>query len=547
MLLIVLTIAAAVAVNSKSVHDYVLKQATEMLAEKLQTRVSIDSAAISLLKGSVKFYGMEIDDQQQRRMLRIDRLETRIRPSALLRKEIIIMKADVAGLDALLQKASKEEPANYQFIIDAFKKDSTQQEKLETKGGQKLALKFRARKINLDNIHIKYDGNNLPRKNTGKPHRGFFDAKHFDLTTSLQLTIDSVGKDGMTAQLTQCTIRDSITGIDIRDLRTDIRIAQGKLYLKNITIQQKSTILNIDEGEITLPSKKEGRTLSYQTGTITGKVLLKDISRAFAPVLSKFNLPLNLSVSMSGTDSTMAFRDILVTTVDKRLHINADGNIRNLKDKYKLDIRFNVHKMTAKSGIKERIINQFPVKKMMMKQLHALGNITYRGQLAVLRKRETFQGRLLTAGGSLYFHLNINDSTKYVSGNVKSKSFHLGKIMNIKGLGDMSAEASFKVDISKKRTARMRRQKGGKLPIGSVDALIEETRFKGIHIKNLSATITSDGAEANGDLVQQGKWRDLYCSFTFTDTDQMHKMKIRHPGIRFHKKSDPKARKLSSR
>ena len=82
----------------------------------------------------------------------------------------------------------------------------------------------------------------------------------------------------------------------------------------------------------------------------------------------------------------------------------------------------------------------------------------------------------------------------------------------------------------------MRRQDGGKLPIGSVNAQIEDCSFKKIHFRNLLMNIKSNGAVAMGDLTKLGKWRDLYCSFSFTNTDQMHKLKIMKPGIKFHKK-----------
>ena len=41
-----------------------------------------------------------------------------------------------------------------------------------------------------------------------------------------------------------------------------------------------------------------------------------------------------------------------------------------------------------------------------------------------------------------------------------------------------------------------------------------------------------------GDIYQRGKHRDLYISFSFTNTDEMQKMKITKPGIKFHKVTD---------
>ena len=76
--------------------------------------------------------------------------------------------------------------------------------------------------------------------------------------------------------------------------------------------------------------------MEYSTSQIRGRVLLKDIARPFAPVLSRFSIPLTLQTRMSGNDNAMYFRDVFVGTTDKRLSIRATGRIANLKDKYKL-------------------------------------------------------------------------------------------------------------------------------------------------------------------------------------------------------------------
>ena len=567
--IVVLLGGATLLLNTKSVQNKMLKKATELLTEKLQTTVGIDSISVNLFAQEIRLYGISVEDQQQRKMLQLKKLAVDLSLNKLLQNEIRVKKAEISGLDALLLKPSKEEPANYQFILDAFKKekkDSTAIQQPESNKKSPMILDVSNAK--LSDIHIKYNDNDItllqakyekrwlshptisiqqlrfitdnhkPRKNTGKPKRGFFDAGHLDITTNLEIVIDSMGNDGLMARLTQCTARDSVSGIDIRDLRADVRADKNKVRLREVVVQQKGTILNIDEGELTLPNKREGRALSFTTGTIRGKALLKDISRLFAPVLANFTLPLNLSVQASGNDSTIAFRNIRVTTDDKKLSIQANGDISHLKDKEKLDIRFNVSKMTAAGDIKQRIINQFPVKKLMMKQLNNLGNISYAGQFAVLWKREVFQGVLRTAGGPLNFRFTLDENNKYIIGNASSKAFDIGKVMDMKDIGKIAANADFKIDISKPRTAKMRQQKGGELPIGSVSAQVEDCSYKKIHVRNLSANIKSDGAVASGDIVQRGMRRDLFCSFSFTNTDEMQKIKITKPGIKFHKISD---------
>lgn len=602
--LLALFFIALVLLNTDAVRSRILKRANELMTEQLGTKVKIGDVDISLLHQSILFSNLALDDKEQRPMLKIERLGVELKLLQLLKKQIVIEDAEFNGVEALLLKPSKEEPANFQFLIDAFskKKDTDSTKPKEPKKKVELEVDH----VLLNNIHLRYNDydarlqkaefdmgwlgnptltvehlealwvsttkkgpidnhahvdqlaarlrrgnydvtvgglhfktdNGLPRKNTGKPKRGFFDTGHFDVTANLHLLIDSIASDTLKAHLLECTAQDSVMGIDIRDLHSQIFTNYKKVNIRDMVVQLKNTMLHIPEGEMNLPSKKEGRTLSYSTGTITGHTLLKDISRTFAPVLGDFSYPLHLSVKMSGTNETISFRDIVVKSDNQLLRINATGDIKNLKNKYDLTLHFKINQMMAESGEPAKIINQFTVKKLMMNQLGALGDIGFVGNVNILWKKELFDGRLQTLAGPIDIQFGIDDIEKYITGQVKTEGFNLGQVMDVGDLKDIICSADFKVDISKVRTAEKRKEKGGKLPICTVNALVEDCKFKLIHIRNLSAKIESDGAEALGDIYQQGKRRDLYFSFSFTDTDDMKKMKIRNPGIRFHEMSE---------
>ena len=109
--------------------------------------------------------------------------------------------------------------------------------------------------------------------------------------------------------------------------------------------------------------------------------------------------------------------------------------------------------------------------------------------------------------------------------------------MDMPDIGKIACKANFKFDISKPRTALMRKQKGGKLPIGQVDAEVYEAAYKKVKVRNIVANIKSDGAVADGNLAMKGGRVDVLCSFSFTNTNEMKKTKIK-PGIRFHKLSE---------
>lgn len=384
----------------------------------------------------------------------------------------------------------------------------------------------------INGLHFSND-NHHPRKNAGKPKRGFFDAEHVNAYADLKLTVDYNKLDSVFGRLTECTVRDTIMGVDIRDLHTDFLYNKEGLHLRDFFVQQVNTTLRFDKGFIQLPSKKTGRPFTFRTSFIKGRAILKDISRPFAPVLKDFTEPLNLSVRFSGEADCLRFNDVRVSTDDKQLQVAAKGTITGLKDKTQLRVHFDIDRMTAKGGSKERIIKQFPVKRFMMKQLHALGTLHYTGSFNVLYKKEEFQGRLGTAAGALNFYFALDENNKYLSGRASTDSIEIGRVMDMKDIGPVAATATFKVDISKPRTAIMRKRLGGKLPIGEVHAHVMRASYKFVRTRDLTVHIVSDGAVAQGSLDAPGKWMDLSCTFSFTNTNEMQKTKI-NPKMKLH-------------
>jgi len=591
--IILLGVVAFFTLNSSSFQAKMLGKATDMLQEKLETKVQIDRIYFDLLEFDVELYGVDIEDREQRKMFQMDELEVALSLRRLLMNEISLKKASINGLRARLYKED-DQPANYQFVIDAFKKDTTEtQGEEEAKKKKKMA--FNISKANIKNIDVSYNenqvkigdisyhqgwiggktgtvkdvylqwtsetkkgpndnlasidkmkfkeegegsvveleglhfrkDNRLPRKNTGKPKRGYFDAGHLDITANMTVALHHIDKDSICASLYQCTAKDTVTGFDIRDLRCDVTVIQGVAHIKNLQLQQVDTKLKIEKAEMVLPNKKDSIPLSFNTGTITGTAYLRDIARPFAPALENFKLPVTLSLNMNGTDEALHFRDVKVKTPDNKLSIDATGDITNLKGKEDLAIVFNVSNLTTTSPKVMDIINQFTVKKLMMDQLKMLGTIGYKGTFGVYWKREAFNGVLSTKAGDLNFDLELDEKNKYLNGSLSSKSLDIGRTFEVDGVGNLACRAKFNIDISKERTAQIRTNKNGNLPIGKVHVDIDEANYKKIRTTNISADIESDGCNATGNVQKPGKLMDFSLSFVYTSTTEGHSVKIK--------------------
>ena len=389
----------------------------------------------------------------------------------------------------------------------------------------------------IDNLTFTTD-NHKPRKNANKPKRGYFDAGHFDILAKLHVHIDSIGKDTVRATVLSGDINDRGSGLHVTNLTCKVATNKKTALVNNFVVKMANTTVTFNRADLQLPSKKEGRKFSFKTSVIKGTTLLKDISKPFAPVLAKFTMPVSFQTLMSGSDEGLYFRDVHVYTPKQQLKVDATGYITGLKDKYQLKVHFDVQRMSTTGKHAIDIINLFPLKrKFMMKQVDALGHIGYTGYFEVLWKKEQFFGTLSTQVGKLGFEFILDENNKYLIGNARTDSLELGKAMDMPGLGKIVAKADFRFDYSKVRTAQMRKRLGGKLPIGIIRAEIAEGSYKKIKVRNVFAEIISDGAVADGNIVMKGKRMDVLCGFSFTNTNEMSKTRIK-PGIRFHGLSD---------
>ena len=590
---VVLLLATVIICNSSYVQNKMIGLATDAIKKELNAEVRIGSIDVNLLGQRASINDVVLKDQQGRDMLRVKEIWGNLRLLPLLRGRVVLKEFSVSDVDVLVVQP-EEGPANYQFILDATKKDKKKKKsttfQLDLRHAllKHLNVKYNDKQFQLEQAiygywrgkhkltvhhletdvtkpmkkdtidwhfdtgmvtatmdddgkkHVDIKGlkvisdNHKPRRNTNRPHRGAYDRGHLDITADMGIDILHYGKDTLSARLANCCIMDTVTGIDFKDVTADISVRGKRVHLSDLIIQQASTKINVAAGDIMLPDKKKGTSLQYRADSITARVMLKDISQPFAPMLKKFSIPLNLRVSLSGTNKGMTFRGIHVNTDDMKFIVNATGIMRDLDKGRDFTLHFDVHDMVAKPGIKDKIINQFTVKKYMMYQVYAMGVIKYHGSFDILWRKEQFRGILNTEKGDINFDFQLDGNTKYLTGRASSNMLKLGELFDLKRIGNIDCSANFSIDYSKQRTAEIRKEKGGKLPIGKVTADIRQVEYRKLPLKNIMANIDSDGAVANGDVTIKGSMTDLMLEFSFTNTTEMHKMKVK-PRLKFRK------------
>ena len=401
MLMVALAIAAIILLatiicNSGYVQHRLISMATDALEKELKTEIQIKGIGINLLGQHVTFYDVSLKDQQKRDLVRVKEIYGDFRLLPLMRGHVALKECRLSGIDLLIVKPENG-PANYQFLLDSTKngpknkknkqKNNVFQLDLQYAQIKQLHVKYNDKDYYLDqaayfdwrdNRHVDIKGlnfktdNHKPRRNQNRPHRGAFDEGHMALMADMGLDILRVDKDTLSARLTKCCIKDTIAGIDLNDVRADILYSDKHIRLSDVVVQQTTTRIDIPKADIMLPDKEKQPHLYYRADSITARIMLKDIAKPFAPALKRFSIPLNLRVSlngsareMNGSAREMTFHGIHINTDDQLLVINATGIMRNLTKARDLTLHFDVHDMVARPGIKDKIINQFTVKKYM--------------------------------------------------------------------------------------------------------------------------------------------------------------------------------------
>ena len=382
--------------------------------------------------------------------------------------------------------------------------------------------------LKIDSITFKND-NHKPRKNTGKPNRGWFDQGHLDMVVSMEATVNYLSKDSLYAQITHLEMLDKPSDLDIRHFSTFINRSGKRLTATNIFVAMKRTRVRINKVDIDIPG------VQVYDFPLEADVYLQDLAKPFATPLSHFTTPLKLNVVCGGDIDRYLFKNILVTTPDNRLRITGEGDLCDVAKKRDLTLHFWDLHMTAVKGVKEQIVNHFSkkVNLKMTKQLKALGDIEYKGKVGIAFRREDISGTLFTKFGNLNFDFTLDGNTRHMKGTMSTDTLDLGSIMNTKKLYIARTRAIYDFDITSKRKAKaLGIKRKGRLPIGSLKANVGFGTYGSFKVKNLTANMESDGREAKGHIDLPGNVVNIDVDFSYIQTDIEQGLRI-HPKMHF--------------
>lgn len=508
--------ALSVWLQTDSARQMIFQRGIGMLQEKLQTKVTADSLSIELFKGQVRLYNMQVNDRSDSLLLHIGELHAGIAPHALFVHKVLITDVELKDADARLWKDSLT--SNFQFIIDAFKKkDKADKQIKKPRKEPKMAFEVEVENINLQNIHLKWDVRHKARKNLNRPNRGAFDANHVDAILSMKASVSQSRKDSYDVSIYNLNARDRSSGLVVNQLNLQAEVSKEKIDVARVLVTMAHSKVTL--GRFTIDLKTKSIPTPF---VLKANVLLQDISQPFGPALSHFTTPLELRTEVGGPLACLNLENIRIQTPDKRLYLTAKGKLDGLfARKEKLNLQFYDIDMKASHNIKEQIVMHFAkkVRLKMIRQMKAVGDITFQGSVGVKYKKEFIEGHLTTRYGDLDTKFLINDSTHFMTGFLNTSSMEIGKLMNIADLGPVNCHIDFNINISKKAKRPATALPNGRLPMGTISAKVYNASYSTIKASSVTIFLESDGSTASGYLKLPGKLNNISAHIRYIQTD----------------------------
>ena len=154
---LVVAVGVVFALNTSSFQNKLMSYATEMLSQQLGTEVTVDKVYVNVFGQKLDLYGLHVEDQQQREMLKLEELSVKMDLMALTRNEVNIIKVGIKGVHALLVKSDSDSIANYQFLVDSIKHLTAKKPGQKVKKSKKKKLAVDVKKVKLEDINVRFN------------------------------------------------------------------------------------------------------------------------------------------------------------------------------------------------------------------------------------------------------------------------------------------------------------------------------------------------------------------------------------------------------
>ena len=372
-------------------QGYIGKQVSNLLGEKLGTRVEVGRVDLGLLN-RVIIDDVLIYDQQKKMMLGVSRLSVRMDILPLMQGKISISSAQLFGAHGRFNRRDSLSKPNFQFVLDSLaSKDTTSHTPLD----------LRINSLIVRRSSVKYD--QMDALFTA----GEFNTKHLNMNQiSAYVILNTLTYDSLDLNVKRLSLTEQ-SGLDINKLALKLKAGKHGASIRDFWLEMPSTLLQTDSLDIkyTIDNGNLVKTsLSINCDVIDSYITPSDLRCFFTP-LKNIQKAISIETSIHGTSELLSVPMLHLATEVGDVELKASGSVAYNPTQAHPAWNAKIHNLTLPESLIDFLQKHIP---HIPRELTRIGNLQMEG---------VFNGE---TDGSMY----LNTFLQTGIGNVKT-DFHI--------------------------------------------------------------------------------------------------------------------------
>ena len=399
------------------------------LQEKLGTKVEIGKINLGFFNRII-IDDILIYDQQQKKMLQLNRLSARPEILPLTKGKIAISSAQVFGIKADLYKQSYNEPTNYQFIIDSLSsKDTTHHTPLD---------------INVNSFIIRHSSVNYNQFDIA-PTPGRFNIHHINAhDISAHIILKTLTDDSLNVKVKRLALKEK-SGLFIKSLAFFLTANKHSASICNFEVNLPQSYITIDSAKATFTTDRIKETLKYNVFSAKASITPSDIA-SLVPQLKYYNNAININTTLNGTTNHFSIPKISVKSNNGDITLIGNGTINTINPK--VSWTANIEELAANKQIISYFDNYFT---NLPAPIMKIGDVRWNGSISNDKDGTlSADGDLTTDIGAAKATLMWSEDNVF-SGIIKTDGINIKELLDNNNLGTIAADIKTAGKISKKK------------------------------------------------------------------------------------------------
>lgn len=454
-------------------------KASRAIGDALGTSVSVGSIQLGL-PNRIIIDNVTILDQQQKKMLRIGRLSTKLQWLPLVEGRIVISSAQLFGAHINIYKTDSLQPSNMQFVLDALSSNDTTSHS---------AIDLRINSLIVRHSNVRYNLEYMPKTDR-------FDLNHLAFNdVSSHILLNELSDDSLNVRVKRLTFNEE-SGLKVNSVSFSLTAGKREGMLKDFTLQMPHSMLYIDSLTAAYNSEKLNETLRYRASNLNADVRLSDL-KCFLPNLANYSDVLSLTTTFEGTTKYINVPHLEINGTGRSLVLNAHGWVFGLDESHP----------TWKAEIARFSLDESVLQKLksdissLPSQLANIGNVQLSGSFEGNEFGDiSAHSTILADIGNLDVNMKMAGG-KVFSGSLNTKGIDLKRLLSNDHLGTLATN----IQLSGTTSAMKANGLISKLEYN--DYTYTNIRVDGNYAgRSASGTIAID--DPNAQFTLEGLWKD---------------------------------------